>query len=29
VGAGGSSQPLGTPGSPFANFLQPLVGVCQ
>ena len=29
VGAGGNSQPLGTPGSPSANFLQPFVGVCQ
>lgn len=29
VGAGGNSQPLGTPGSPSANFLQALVGVCQ
>jgi cytochrome c peroxidase len=29
AGAAGNSQPLGTPGSPSANFLQPLIGVCQ
>jgi cytochrome c peroxidase len=29
VGAGGSQQPLGTPNSSSANFLQPLTGVCQ
>jgi hypothetical protein len=29
VGAAGANRPLGTPGSPSANFLQPLVGVCQ
>jgi hypothetical protein len=29
VGAGGNQQPLGTPDSPSANFLQPLTGACQ
>ncbi len=29
VGAAGNQQPLGTPNSSSANFLQPLVGVCQ
>jgi cytochrome c peroxidase len=29
VGAGGNQQPLGTPDSSSANFLQPLIGVCQ
>jgi len=26
VGAGGNTQPLGTAGTPWANFLQALVG---
>jgi hypothetical protein len=29
VGAGGNQQPLGTPDSPSANFLQALAGACQ
>jgi cytochrome c peroxidase len=29
VGTGGNQQPLGTPDSPSANFLQPLTGACQ
>jgi cytochrome c peroxidase len=29
VGSGGNEQPLGTPDSSSANFLQPLVGACR
>ena len=29
VGADGNQQPLGTPNSPSANFLQALPGACQ
>ncbi|HEY1911973.1 MAG TPA: hypothetical protein VGG73_13690, partial [Vicinamibacterales bacterium] len=29
VGSGGNEQPLGTPDSSSANFLQPLIGACR